>query len=473
MPINAGTATPTFRLGTATVSRMHLGTAVVYDASGSGGGGVSSLLSSPLDVKLVSADNSLGASWRMPSGHFTKAVQTQVSSNGGASWTSVSASSATQSLDASQRSIILSVGGTSNLAANTAYLFRVRLSHYGEGSDWVQAGPATPATTPSQVAAPSAFVEDGTVVVAWAEPTDRGGATPSEIIYILEYKSATATADSWVTVRNIVGSRTERLAAREFTPLGVYSFRVSSKPKAGSALTSAASNASSTVTAPAFPPNSPLVVGLWAYANGILVEWTAATNNGSAITAYKIYTKSGTSGYALAATVAGTATSADITGLTNGTAYTVAVTAVNAAGESAYGTILTGSESRTPLAGYPGQVASFAAAAVSPSGSGSAALFSQVDLSWSSTPFADYQPTFWLELREAGQSAWQPYWQPFVDAGFRPATIPDPQWLFTTWPKGGFRMSWLRPAKTYSFRIFEIKNGLMGRPVYASVTTSG
>ena len=59
------------------------------------------------------------------------------------------------------------------------------------------------------------------------------------------------------------------------------------------------------------------------------VSWTAPANGGSAITGYTVTSSGGQT-----ATLAGTFTTASVTGLTNGTAYTFTVTATNAVGIS-------------------------------------------------------------------------------------------------------------------------------------------
>ena len=81
------------------------------------------------------------------------------------------------------------------------------------------------------------------------------------------------------------------------------------------------------VIAPPSAPNSPAAAAGNAQ---IVVSWTApSTNNGSAITGY---TATSSPGGASCTPSPATATTCTITGLTNGTAYSVTVTATNAAG---------------------------------------------------------------------------------------------------------------------------------------------
>ena len=105
-------------------------------------------------------------------------------------------------------------------------------------------------------------------------------------------------------------------------------------------------------------PGPPTSVGTTGPGNGELtVEWTAPTDDGgSAVTGYKVQWKSGNQSFGSSrqATAGATATSHKITGLTNGTEYTVRVKAVNAVGDSAASSTATGTPSTTP--GAPGNV---------------------------------------------------------------------------------------------------------------------
>jgi hypothetical protein len=83
-------------------------------------------------------------------------------------------------------------------------------------------------------------------------------------------------------------------------------------------------------TAPAIPA-APTVTADDA---SIVVTWVAPSNGGSAITGYDVQPFAGATGGAV--TSVGNVTNVNLTGLTNGTAYTVKVRAKNAIGNSAY-----------------------------------------------------------------------------------------------------------------------------------------
>jgi cellulose 1,4-beta-cellobiosidase len=93
-------------------------------------------------------------------------------------------------------------------------------------------------------------------------------------------------------------------------------------------------------------PNAPTSLAATAGNAQLALTWTAPSAPGSsAITGYTVeYTPSG--GSAQTVSTGGTGTSYTLTGLTNGTAYTVRVAAVSAAGTGSYST----SASGTPLA---------------------------------------------------------------------------------------------------------------------------
>jgi hypothetical protein len=97
------------------------------------------------------------------------------------------------------------------------------------------------------------------------------------------------------------------------------------------------------------PPGSPTSLAATAGNAQIALAWTApSSNGGSAITGYTVeYTPSG--GSAQTVSTGSTSTSYTLTGLTNGTAYTVRVAGVNVAGTGTY----SGTATSTPSAANP------------------------------------------------------------------------------------------------------------------------
>lgn len=91
---------------------------------------------------------------------------------------------------------------------------------------------------------------------------------------------------------------------------------------------------------PASPPGAPSNVRATAGAGSATVNWAAADGNGANVTGYRVTWSGGSK------TVSGTAGSTTVTGLTNGTRYTISVAAVNSAGRGP-----TASAAVTPSAG--------------------------------------------------------------------------------------------------------------------------
>ncbi|MGO4585646.1 PKD domain-containing protein, partial [Arthrobacter sp. 2RAF6] len=118
-----------------------------------------------------------------------------------------------------------------------------------------------------------------------------------------------------------------------YAAAGTYQVKLTVTDKSG--LTGTVTHAV-TVAAAATAPAAPTGVTATAGNASVVVSWTAPANGGSAITSYAVTPSSG--GTALApVTVSGSppSTTATVTGLTNGTAYTFTVTASNAVGTSA------------------------------------------------------------------------------------------------------------------------------------------
>ena len=90
-------------------------------------------------------------------------------------------------------------------------------------------------------------------------------------------------------------------------------------------------------------PGAPSAITVVAGNGSALVSWTAPADGGSAITGYTVTASPG----GASVTVAGTVTSATVSGLSNGTAYTFVVVAINAVGK---GTPSAASAPATPVA---------------------------------------------------------------------------------------------------------------------------
>ena len=105
-----------------------------------------------------------------------------------------------------------------------------------------------------------------------------------------------------------------------------YTFTVSASNCVGTGATSAPSNA----VTPATVPDAPTAVTATRGNMSASVTWTAPANNGSAVTSYTVTASPG--GAATTVSGAPPATTATVTGLTNGTSYTFTVAATNSVG---------------------------------------------------------------------------------------------------------------------------------------------
>jgi Domain of unknown function (DUF4082)/Fibronectin type III domain len=113
-------------------------------------------------------------------------------------------------------------------------------------------------------------------------------------------------------------------------PGTAYTFTVQASNASGSGPTSAASNAV-TPTGPSAPA-APTNVAATPATGQALVSWTAPNANGSAITSYAVTPHAGATTLTPVQVNDGSATSATVPGLTNGTTYTFTVTATNGTG---------------------------------------------------------------------------------------------------------------------------------------------
>jgi hypothetical protein len=157
--------------------------------------------------------------------------------------------------------------------------------------------------------------------VTWTAPGFDGGSAIMSYTVTGSPGGSQTLSCPCTTLQAIVGSLTNGTS---------YTFTVHAINGSGSGPESASSNA----VTPAAPPGAPTNVIATAGDSQATVSWTApSANGGSPVTSYRVTPYIGTA--AQTPISAALVTSFTVTGLANGTAYTFAVTALNAAGAGA------------------------------------------------------------------------------------------------------------------------------------------
>ena len=215
------------------------------------------------------------------------------------------------------------------LTNGTAYFFRVAaVNPVGFGAAAVTS-PITPMTIPGAPSIVSATPGNANVVLVWRAPASDGGGAISN--YIIEYK-VDGPSITWIRFPRVASNAT----TATITPLvnGTnYLFRVTAVNAAGIGPTSNTSNVVMPVTVPTVPLN---VVGVGGDKQ-VQLKWsTPASNGGLPIIDYIVqYRAVADATWTTFADGTSTATSATVTGLTNGVSYSFRITAKSSFGSSA------------------------------------------------------------------------------------------------------------------------------------------
>jgi hypothetical protein len=210
----------------------------------------------------------------------------------------------------------------SGLTNGAPYTFTLTADNAVGSSTLARSTALTPRTVPGAPVVGSPTPGSASATVRWTAPASTGGAVISG--YVVKVYSGTTLVK---TVNALASARS--LVVTGLVNGTDYTYTVTAKNVAG--LGSA--SAESSVVTPRTKPGKP-VIGTPVSGNAsATVSWTAPTVDGGAdITAYTVRAYRGTV-LARTVVVAGTATSATVTGLVNGTGYAFTVSATNAAGE--------------------------------------------------------------------------------------------------------------------------------------------
>jgi titin len=276
----------------------------------------------PTSLSGTAGDSQVSLSWTAPSSDGGSAITDYVveySSDSGTSWVPFS--------DDYSGVTGATVSGLSN---GTAYIFRVAaVNEAGTGSYSTSSASVTPLTVPDAPTSLMGSAGDTQVALTWSAPTSDGGSAITD--YVVELSADSGT--NWSPFSDGTSTATGATVTG-LTNGTAYIFRVAAINEAG---TGAYSTDSGPLT-PATTPDAPTSVSGTAGNTEVSLTWSApAIDGGSAITDYEVeYSSDSGTTWTPFADGTSTATSATVTGLSNGTAYIFKVAAVNAVGTGSF-----------------------------------------------------------------------------------------------------------------------------------------
>ena len=313
----------------ATINNLTNGTAYTFTVTATNAIGTG-LPSSPSNAVTPAAPTVPGSPTNVTAtpGNSQAAVTWTAPANGGSPITSYTITPYIGNTAQTATTITGSPPATSatinNLTNGTAYTFTVTaINAIGTGLPSVASNAVTPAASPTAPTSVTATAGNAQATVNWTAPSD--GGSPITTYTITPYIGNTAQTPTTITGSPPATTTT----ITGLTNGTAYTFTVTASNSAGAGPASSPSNS----ITPAGPPGAPTNVTAAAGNAQATVSWTAPANGGSAITSYTITPYIATTAQT-PSTISGSppATSATITGLTNGTTYTFTVTATNAVG---------------------------------------------------------------------------------------------------------------------------------------------
>ena len=263
----------------------------------------------------------------------------------------------------------------------------------GTAPGWCPGDVVTVRLTTTEPGAPrslSATAGTGTsVTLSWTAPASAGGSDITGYEYRHSIDGGQNWGD-WTAIENSASLTGAAIADLEGSR--TYTFQLRAANDAGSGLYSGTAQATIAAGAPAAPVN----LTAWPASGAAPLQWTTPWDGGSAITKYQVRHVAGTTAAGTWTDITGsgpTTTEHRVTGLTNGTAYTVQVHAVNGNGNGAEATVTV-----TPKP-VPDKPTGLTATAVTAT---------QIDLSWAApasnggTDITDYK----IEVSVDGGDTW-------------------------------------------------------------------
>jgi titin len=223
----------------------------------------------------------------------------------------------------------------SGLTNGTAYTFiLVAINGVGSSTDSLPSDPVTPATVPGAPTAVTVVSHNTSVSVSWTAPTDNGGEDVSSYTAAARVNGI-AVVGKTCTV-SAVAPETTVATTCDVTGLTngtTYTFTVVATNGAGSSLASAPSSD----VIPATVPTKPRNVASVSHDAEVWLSWDAPSNDGGVRVVSYLVTAA-VDGVAVdppaTCSVSAPLTACIVSGLTNGTAYTFTVVAINSVGSS-------------------------------------------------------------------------------------------------------------------------------------------
>jgi titin len=271
----------------------------------------------PLNFMVSADDKQANLSWDAPANNGDAISDYVVKSCRGAT--------CTEFVHEPSSNTTITVTGLSN---GTAYTFKVAAKNAAGVGGEATSGGVTPRTVAGAPTGVAGTPGDRRVDLTWTAPVDSGGAAVSD--YVVQYCTTTCT-----TFVDAVSSATSATVTG-LTNGTTYTFQVAAVNAARTGGYSARSSEVTPRTVPGAPTSVTTEVNS---SGGVIVSWTAPTDNGGAvITDYMVQSCISTTCTNFVRTPESALTTQTVTGLTKGTAYTFKVAAKNVAGFGAYST---------------------------------------------------------------------------------------------------------------------------------------
>jgi titin len=271
----------------------------------------------PTGVTASIGNSQVTLSWTAPSSNGGSEISDYLIEYlpAGGSWTTWSHTAST--------STSATITGLTN---GTSYTFRVSaINATGTSAASTVSGAATPATSPGSPTSVNGTRGPGQVSLSWTAPAANGGSAISD--YLIEYRAGTG---AWNAFSHTASTSTT-ITVTGLTNGVSYTFRVSAINGAGTSAPSTVSSAATPMTSPDAPSNLAVTSG----DGEVSLSWSApASDGGSSITDYLVEYKMAQGSWVTFSHSATTDTVIRVTGLTNDSAYTFRVSAINALGTS-------------------------------------------------------------------------------------------------------------------------------------------